>query len=482
VGMKKWLILLCMISIFVGCGNEENEIKQNLQEKNQEVQQENVSQTKESQNQSKETFINEERSLRSQSPQKWLEKYDVNAKDSNGETLLMFFAAYGSDDEVKYLLAQGADVNATDKQGQSALFYALFCGAEGCIFDKVKTLVEAGANVNAKNVKGDSVLRVALGSSEEIEEYLKSKGALDSKSFDESINNLSEQEISRIANPRLVEVVRTYNGKVGIKCIAELLQSDNIDEVLKEEQEVSKDIYAYEGQSALLLAAKFGYDELVAILLELGANSNVIGYYTTPLLEAATNNYYHISKLLLEHGADVNLRAQDNGTTPIIALVEGESKGLLSIKDEKERTKEEDKARIPLLELLIKSGGDVNAQDFVREGDNINALSSALELERENLAVLLIQSGADIKDERYPPLNDAVKYGLVNAVEALLKAGANPMQKDLFYQTSALDIIGENKLERMSSEYARTLFHSLEPEKQSRIKELINQAIETINP
>lgn len=66
--MKKWLILLCMISAFVGCGNEENEIKQNLQEKNQEVQQENVSQTKESQNQSKETFINEERSLRSQSP------------------------------------------------------------------------------------------------------------------------------------------------------------------------------------------------------------------------------------------------------------------------------------------------------------------------------------------------------------------------------------------------------------------------------
>ncbi|WP_276896294.1 ankyrin repeat domain-containing protein [Helicobacter japonicus] len=477
--MKKWLILLCMISAFVGCGNEENEIKQNLQEKNQEVQQENVSQTKESQNQSKETFINEERSLRSQSPQKWLEKYDVNAKDSNGETLLMFFAAYGSDDEVKYLLAQGADINATDKQGQSALFYALFCGAEGCIFDKVKTLVEAGADINAKNAQGDSVLRVALGSSKEIEEYLKSKGALDSKSFDESINNLSEQEISRIANPRLVEVVRTYNGKVGIKCIAELLQSDNIDEALKEKQEVSKDIYAYEGQSALLLAAKFGYDELVAALLELGANPNMVGYYTTPLLEAATNNYYHISKLLLEHGADVNLRAQDDGTTPIIALVEGESKGFLSIKDEKERTKEEDKTRIPLLELFIKSGGDVNVKDF--KGDGVNALYLALELERENLAVLLIQSGADVKDESYPPLNDAVKYGLVNAVEALLKVGANPMQKG-YSQTSVLDIIGENKLERINGEYARTLFHSLESEKQSRIKELINQAIETINP
>lgn len=339
--MKKWLILLCMISAFVGCGNDENEIKQNFQE----------NEAKESQNQSKETFINEERSLRSQSPQKWLEKYDVNAKDSNGETLLMFFAAYGSDDEVKYLLAQGADVNATDKQGQSAL----------------------------------------------------------------------------------------------------------------------------------LLAAKFGYDELVAALLELGANPNMVGYYTTPLLEAATNNYYHISKLLLEHGADVNLRAQDNGTTPIIALVEGESKGFLSFKDRKERTKEEDKAHIPLLELFIKSGGDVNAQDFMREGYNINALSSALELERENLAVLLIKSGVNVKDESYPPLNDAVQYGLVNAVEALLKVGANPMQKG-YSQTSALDIIGENKLERINGEYARTLFHSLEPEKQSRIKELMNQAIETINP
>lgn len=462
--MKKWLILLCMISAFVGCGNDENEIKQNFQE----------NEAKESQNQSKETFINEERSLRSQSPQKWLEKYDVNAKDSNGGTLLMFFAAYGSDDEVKYLLTQGADVNATDKQGQSALFYALFCGAEGCIFDKVKTLVEAGADINAKNAQGDSVLRVALGSSEEIEEYLKTKGALDSKSFDESINNLSEQEISRIVNPRLVEAVRTYNGKVGIKCITELLQSDNIDEVLKEKQEVSKDIYVHKGQNALLLAAKFGYDKLVAALLELGANPNMVGYYTTPLLEAATNNYYHISKLLLEHGADVNLRAQDNGTTPIIALVKGESKGLLSIKDKKERTNEEDKTRILLLELLIKSGADVNAKDFNREGDGINALYLALELERENLAVLLIKSGANVKDEEYPPLNIAVQYGLVNAVEALLKAGANPMEKD-YFQTSALDIIGENKLERINGEYERTLFHSLEPEKQSRIKELINQ-------
>ena len=98
-----------------------------------------------------------------------------------------------------------------------------------------------------------------------------------------------------------------------------------------------------------------------------------------------------------------------------------------------------------------------------------------------NLAVLLIQSGANVKDESYPPLNDAVKYGLVNAVEALLKVGANPMQKG-YSQTSALDIIGENKLERINGEYARTLFHSLESEKQSRIKELINQAIETINP
>ena len=181
---------------------------------------------------------------------------------------------------------------------------------------------------------------------------------------------------------------------------------------------------------------------MVAALLELGANPNMVGYYTTPLLEAATNNYYHISKLLLEHGADVNLRAQDDGTTPIIALVEGESKGFLSIKDEKERTKEEDKTRIPLLELFIKSGGDVNVKDF--KGDGVNALYLALELERENLAVLLIQKG--------------------------------------YSQTSALDIIGENKLERINGEYARTLFHSLESEKQSRIKELINQAIETINP
>jgi len=50
---------------------------------------------------------------------------DINAKDNNGRTALMYAAAFNSNPEViKYLLDHGADAKITDLQGKTALDYA----------------------------------------------------------------------------------------------------------------------------------------------------------------------------------------------------------------------------------------------------------------------------------------------------------------------------------------------------------------------
>ena len=47
--------------------------------------------------------------------------HDVNDKDMNGGTALMFAAKRGRKEIVEYLLDHGADVNAKDKDGKTAL-------------------------------------------------------------------------------------------------------------------------------------------------------------------------------------------------------------------------------------------------------------------------------------------------------------------------------------------------------------------------
>jgi thioredoxin-like negative regulator of GroEL len=82
---------------------------------------------------------------------------DVNAKTSYGYTALMWAAAGGHTDIVKALLDKGADVNAKDSDGYTALMWAAARGHT----DIVKALLDKGADVNAKDEDGTTALMSA---------------------------------------------------------------------------------------------------------------------------------------------------------------------------------------------------------------------------------------------------------------------------------------------------------------------------------
>ncbi len=81
----------------------------------------------------------------------------------------------GDRDAIGFLLAQGADINQTDANGDNALHLAVSRGYRVV----VKHLINAGADVNAVNGAGATPLAIALeGGSSEIVDMLQRNGAV----------------------------------------------------------------------------------------------------------------------------------------------------------------------------------------------------------------------------------------------------------------------------------------------------------------
>ena len=82
---------------------------------------------------------------------------NINARNNKGWTALHMTAMFGRADIVKLLIDSGANINATDKRGNTALHWA---GEFGHV-EIVKALVIAGADVNVKNKYGLTALQMA---------------------------------------------------------------------------------------------------------------------------------------------------------------------------------------------------------------------------------------------------------------------------------------------------------------------------------
>ncbi|KAK8015801.1 hypothetical protein PG991_008689 [Apiospora marii] len=112
-------------------------------------------------------------------------------------------------------------------------------------------------------------------------------------------------------------------------------------------------------KTALVTASKFGHHEFVKLLLEHGADPNIVtlseGYYDRPggrtdtaLGSAAARAYIEIGRLLLKAGADVNL---PEGRSPLLRTIANDQEGYWTGPQE----------RLLMIKLLIAWGADVNA-------------------------------------------------------------------------------------------------------------------------
>lgn len=92
---------------------------------------------------------------------------DINKKNIDGVTPLMWACSFHRLDIVKYLLSTGkCDVNAVDNKLQSALIYATNSSVQ-LSKEMIELLIKNGADVNHHDNEGGTVLSTLISSSSE---------------------------------------------------------------------------------------------------------------------------------------------------------------------------------------------------------------------------------------------------------------------------------------------------------------------------
>jgi ankyrin repeat protein len=106
---------------------------------------------------------------------------DVNARNAFGATALVYAA--GNEAKVRVLLAHGADVNARTRQGRTPLMIAAAC--DGCSA-VVSLLLEKGADAKAKDTGGSTALELAASAGDSASVRLLLAAGADARSVSQS--------------------------------------------------------------------------------------------------------------------------------------------------------------------------------------------------------------------------------------------------------------------------------------------------------
>ena len=161
----------------------------------------------------------------------------------------------------------------------------------------------------------------------------------------------------------------------------------------------------YEGLDALRIAIKKNFTETTKVLIESGAQvgNKTFSPENVPIIIASENENPNIVKLLIDAGADVDERNENQDTALKIAVL---------------------KNNATITKYLIKAGADVNFKD----ANAVSLLHLATECGNVEIITALIAKGAnlDSKSElNETPLYIALKNSQRDIFKLLLDAGAN---------------------------------------------------------
>jgi ankyrin repeat protein len=279
---------------------------------------------------------------------------DANARDEQGDFPLIYAAGVGSIEAMKFLVDRGADLDAQNAFGSTALMLSATDLA------KVRLLVERGANVNLASKQGRTPLFIAAMSDESaaIVKYLAGKGA-DLKARDAFGNTIltaaaSGNDLNTIravldagvdvnaagatgvtplmfsagyhGNLAATKMLLAKGAKVNVVCPSPTL--------FPMDAPKSGPI-ALNKFTPLLLAMPHAPAEVVQVLIDAGADVNARDSRNmTPLMFAVASNHQNpaVIRLLLERGADVAVQSNVGETAADWARKVGAPAGIQLLK------------------------------------------------------------------------------------------------------------------------------------------------------
>ncbi len=196
------------------------------------------------------------------------------------------------------------------------------------------------------------------------------------------------------------------------------------------------------GDLPLHIAAKFGYNDLVEILLERGAKVDSLTLSTDPktpsvartplLMSARYRKDKKTFQVLLEHGADPNLRDKDPGFAPLHYVATYRYPADTAPQETREL------ALVELANLLATHKADLNLlSDNKRQQ---SALHLAILNHHVKLVDFLLNQGADIHSQdakNTMPLGMAAESGNIEMMEYLMSKGADIMKSRALFHAAA---------------------------------------------
>ncbi len=205
---------------------------------------------------------------------------DVNARDRYGETPLYFADSAAI---AMLLIEHGANVNNLDRHGSGPLATAAMFGD----YTVAKLLIAHGASVNAWDDSSRTALYLA--GSRSVAALLIAHGA--------NVNAVNDD------GTPLVNMAKS--DRSGSRAIAALLiaHGANVN---------AQDRF---GRTSLYVAAAEGHLDVAQLLIVHGADVNTQNFRgDTPLMAAAMAGHGAIAALLIDHGADIDVRDRDGRT------------------------------------------------------------------------------------------------------------------------------------------------------------------------
>lgn len=218
----------------------------------------------------------------------------LKSRDEYGNTPLMNAAWLADAVVLERLLKAGADVNASNKAGATALLYA------STFEDKARLLIDAGADVKAQSKLGNTALILAArkpGNSRTVKLLLE-----------------------RGANANATNVF----GTTALMCAAAAADLDSVRLLLdagadinaKPNMNVDGFIFGG-GRTPLMWAAFLGAEPVAKLLLERGAKIDAFSQVGSALGQAAWGGQVDMARLLLDAGAPVDQRDLIANYTPL---------------------------------------------------------------------------------------------------------------------------------------------------------------------
>jgi uncharacterized protein len=233
----------------------------------------------------------------------------VDRPDEAGQTPLMWAAAKGRLDNIRLLIAHGANVNRTSARGFTPLFFAL----KSHVPNAAPALLDAGADPDYVAPDGTSVVQLSMYQKDYAFAARMIERGANVKAFDRNGNQLLHAAV--LANQvSLVKLLLARGAD------ANALTGTSTVKMRFEVNFTSAD-YQVAPKPPLLLAAESGHAQVMQLLVDGGANSQLrLPDGTNVVLAAAASGKLDALRLALQLVPDPNLTTKD-GDTPLHVLL-----------------------------------------------------------------------------------------------------------------------------------------------------------------